>query len=736
MQSLTKRSNVLFKFRELAAARAGDLARVITAEHGKTVEDARGEVQRGLEVVEFACGAAHLMKGEASEAVATGVDSHSLRQPLGVAVGITPFNFPAMVPMWMYPLALACGNAFILKPSEKDPSASLLVAEWLAEAGLPDGVFNVVHGDVEAVKALLCHPGVDSVSFVGSTPVAKSIYETATAHGKRVQALGGAKNHAVVMPDADVDIAADAIASAAYGSAGQRCMAISAVVAVGPAGDALAEALDARVDAVQVGPGAEDGSDMGPLVTGAARDRVLSAIEAGVGEGADLRRDGRGLSVSGHDEGFWVGPTLFDRVTPEMSIYRDEIFGPVLVVLRAEDVRGRARPRQPQPVRQRRGDLHDGRPHRARVRVPRAGRHGRRQRADPGADGVLLVRRLEAVAVRRPARARARGRVLLHARQGRHGALARAAQRRRLRVPGPQVTLTQTRLAAVIFDCDGTLVDSEPLARVAWERSLAPHGYGIDDDEYAGLIGLPFLRVHGFFAERIPGLSAPDTFWESYSGELFGLIDTRLEVFSDALETVRGVRERGLAVAVASSSPRARLDRTLARAGLSDTFAVTVAGDEIARGKPAPDMFLAAAEQLGVEPARCAAIEDSPPGVAAGLAAGMHTVGIARDPADAAGLGDAHVVLDRLSADAVLAADDAGGHPRRSVSRQPSPSRSAANVQPASAATAATSIGASGSVASTMSADPGRTADSARRAFTAGSGQARPRASSVVFIRS
>jgi malonate-semialdehyde dehydrogenase (acetylating)/methylmalonate-semialdehyde dehydrogenase len=335
-QSLTKRAAVLFRFRELLAANAAELARVITAEHGKTLEDARGEVQRGLEVVEFACGAAHLLKGEKSESVATGVDSHSLRQPLGVAVGITPFNFPAMVPMWMFPLALACGNAFVLKPSEKDPSASLMLADWLAEAGLPDGAFNVVHGDKEAVDALLTHPGVASVSFVGSTPIARYVYETGTSHGKRVQALGGAKNHAVVMPDADVEIAADAIASAAYGSAGQRCMAISAAVAVGPAGDALAEALERRVDAVRVGPGAEDGSEMGPLVTGAARERVLGAIEAGVGEGADLRRDGRDVSVPGHEDGFWVGPTLFDRVTPEMTIYRDEIFGPVLILLRAD----------------------------------------------------------------------------------------------------------------------------------------------------------------------------------------------------------------------------------------------------------------------------------------------------------------------------------------------------------------------------------------------------------------
>ena len=404
---------------------------MITAEHGKTFEDARGEVQRGLEVVEFACGAAHLLKGEASEAVGTGVDSHSLRQPLGVAAGITPFNFPAMVPMWMFPLALACGNAFILKPSEKDPSASLLMADWLAEAGLPDGAFNVVHGDREAVEAILRHPGIASVSFVGSTPVAKFIYETATEHGKRVQALGGAKNHAVVMPDADVDIAADAIASAGYGSAGQRCMAISAVVAVGAAGDALAEALEARVDAVRVGPGAEDGSQMGPLVTGDARDRVVAAIEAGAAEGAELRRDGRGLDVPGHEDGFWVGPTLIDRVTPEMSVYRDEIFGPVLVLLRAETFDDALELVNSQPVRQRLGDLHRRRPHRARVRAARADRHGRRQRPDPGADGVLLVRRLEAVAVRRPARARPRGRALLHAREGRHGALARPGARRR-----------------------------------------------------------------------------------------------------------------------------------------------------------------------------------------------------------------------------------------------------------------------------------------------------------------
>ena len=334
---------MLFRFRELMAGRAADLARMITAEHGKTFEDARGEVQRGLEVVEFACGAAHLLKGEASEAVGTGVDSHSLRQPIGVAAGITPFNFPAMVPMWMFPLALACGNAFILKPSEKDPSASLLMAEWLDRGrAARRRVQRACTAAGETVEALLRHPGIASISFVGSTPVAKFIYETATAHGKRVQALGGAKNHAVVMPDADVEIAADAIASAGYGSAGQRCMAISAVVAVGAAGDALAEALEARVDALNVGPGAEADGQMGPLVTDAARDRVRGGDrDRGEQEGAELRRDGRGLSVEGHEDGFWVGPTLIDRVTPEMSVYREEIFGPVLVLLRADTSRRR-----------------------------------------------------------------------------------------------------------------------------------------------------------------------------------------------------------------------------------------------------------------------------------------------------------------------------------------------------------------------------------------------------------
>ncbi len=335
--SLSKRTAVMFAYRELLAARAGELAEIVTSEHGKTVDDARGEVQRGLEVVEFACGIAHLMKGEASEQISTRVDSTSYRQPLGVVVGITPFNFPSMVPMWMYPLAIACGNAFLLKPSEKDPSASVFMAELLAQAGLPEGVFSVVQGDRVAVDALLTHPEVDAVSFVGSTPVARHIYETATAHGKRAQALGGAKNHAVVLPDANLDVAADAIASAAFGSAGQRCMAISAVVTVGEeTAEALAAAVVERAQALKVGAGADPESEMGPLVTSDAQRRVTDYVDRGSAEGATVALDGRGLVVEGHEDGFFVGPTVLDHVTPEMSAYRDEVFGPLLVMLRAE----------------------------------------------------------------------------------------------------------------------------------------------------------------------------------------------------------------------------------------------------------------------------------------------------------------------------------------------------------------------------------------------------------------
>jgi malonate-semialdehyde dehydrogenase (acetylating)/methylmalonate-semialdehyde dehydrogenase len=333
--SLGRRTKIMFAFRDLVARHADELACLITREHGKVLADARGEVARGLEVVEFACGIPHLMKGDFSENVSQGVDCYSLRQPLGVAAGITPFNFPAMVPMWMFPVAIACGNAFVLKPSERDPSAANRLGELLAEAGVPPGVFNVIHGDKVAVDRLLEHPDVAAVSFVGSTEVARYVYETAARHGKRVQALGGAKNHMVVLPDADMDLAADAAVSAAYGSAGERCMAISVVVAVGEAADLLIPRVTERLDAIRVGDGSQDGVEMGPLVSRPHLERVRSYVDAGLAEGAVLVRDGRGLSVEGRPQGFFLGPCLFDRVRPAMKIYRDEIFGPVLGVTRA-----------------------------------------------------------------------------------------------------------------------------------------------------------------------------------------------------------------------------------------------------------------------------------------------------------------------------------------------------------------------------------------------------------------
>jgi len=336
--SLSARSKILFKFRELVNARIQELAEIMSDEHGKVLSDARGEVQRGLEVVEFACGIPQLLKGDYSDQVSTDVDVFSFRQPLGVVAGITPFNFPVMVPMWMHPIAIACGNTFVLKPSERDPSASMLVAQLWAEAGLPAGVFNVVHGDKEAVDALLDHPGVAALSFVGSTPIARYIHGRATANGKRVQALGGAKNHAIVLPDADLDFASDHLVAAAFGSAGERCMAISATVAVGAAGDALMEPLTAKASAVRVGPGREQSSEMGPVVTREARDRIVGYIDSGERQGAKIRVDGRGLRVPGHENGFFVGPTVIDEVTTQMDVYRDEIFGPVLSVLRADTV--------------------------------------------------------------------------------------------------------------------------------------------------------------------------------------------------------------------------------------------------------------------------------------------------------------------------------------------------------------------------------------------------------------
>ncbi len=331
-----RRARILDKFKAILWERGDQLAEAISAEHGKTHEDALGEVTRGLEVVEFAVGAPHLLKGEITENVGTNVDSHSLRQPLGVVAGITPFNFPCMVPMWMFPVALACGNTFILKPSERDPSASLLIAEWLTEAGLPAGVFNVIQGDKMAVDTLLSHPDVKAISFVGSTPIAKYIYETGTKNGKRVQALGGAKNHMLILPDADLDMAANALMGAAYGSAGERCMAISVAVPVTDAvADALIEKLVPKIDALKVGPASDRASDMGPVVTKAAQEKILGYIDKGEAEGAKIVVDGRGFKPpQGYEDGYFVGPTLIDNVTPDMTIWKEEIFGPVLSVVR------------------------------------------------------------------------------------------------------------------------------------------------------------------------------------------------------------------------------------------------------------------------------------------------------------------------------------------------------------------------------------------------------------------
>jgi malonate-semialdehyde dehydrogenase (acetylating)/methylmalonate-semialdehyde dehydrogenase len=336
--SLSERTKILFAFRELVNAHLDQIAGVISDEHGKVVSDAKGEAQRGLEVVEFACGIPQLLKGEYSDQASTGVDVFSFREPLGVVAGITPFNFPAMVPMWMYPVAIACGNTFVLKPSERDPSASVLMAELWQQAGLPDGVFNVVHGDKEAVDAILDHPDVQAVSFVGSTPIARYIHQGATAKGKRVQALGGAKNHAIVLPDADLEFAANHLVAAAFGSAGERCMAISAAVAVGGSADSLVEVVSRKANEVRVGYGRDEKSEMGPLVTPEARERILRLIDSGEKQGARITVDGRSLVVPGFESGFFVGPTVVDEVTTKMDVYNEEIFGPVLSVLRVDAV--------------------------------------------------------------------------------------------------------------------------------------------------------------------------------------------------------------------------------------------------------------------------------------------------------------------------------------------------------------------------------------------------------------
>ncbi|WP_436736915.1 CoA-acylating methylmalonate-semialdehyde dehydrogenase [Streptomyces sp. BBFR102] len=334
--SLAQRTTVLFTFRALLDQHREEIARLITAEHGKVHDDALGEVARGLEIVDLACGITVQLKGELSTQVASRVDVASIRQPLGVVAGITPFNFPAMVPMWMFPLAIACGNTFVLKPSEKDPSAALRLAELFAEAGLPDGVLNVVNGDKVAVDRLLEHPDVAAVSFVGSTPIARHIHATASAHGKRVQALGGAKNHMLVLPDADLDAAADAAVSAAYGSAGERCMAVSAVVAVGGIGDELVAKIKERAEKITIGPGHDPASEMGPLITAAHRDKVAGYVAGAAAQGAEVVLDGTGFTVEGYEKGHWIGLSLLDKVSTDSDAYRDEIFGPVLCVLRAE----------------------------------------------------------------------------------------------------------------------------------------------------------------------------------------------------------------------------------------------------------------------------------------------------------------------------------------------------------------------------------------------------------------
>ena len=460
--SLTRRTQVLFRFRQLLDERKEEIAALITAEHGKVLSDALGEVTRGLEVAEFACGIPHLLKGGFTENASTKVDVYSIRQSLGVVAVISPFNFPAMVPMWFVPVAIATGNAVVLKPSEKDPSAAIAIARLWTEAGLPDGVMNVVNGDKEAVDALFTHPDVKSVSFVGSTPIARYVYETGTAHGKRVQALGGAKNHMIVLPDADLDLAADAAVNAGFGSAGERCMAISALVAVEPIADELVAKITDRMGKLVTGDGTR-GCDMGPLVTAQHRDKVASYLDSGVADGATLVVDGREGDVDADGQGYFLRPTLFDHVERGMSVYDDEIFGPVLSVVRAKSYEEAAGADQLQPVRQRHRDLHQRR--RRGPALPERGRggHGRDQRPDPGPDGVLLLRGVEEQPVRRHPRPRHGGRALLHPRQGRHLPVAGPQPRRhRARLPPERLTRPSPRPRRVRGDRPGSRI---PVAR-------------------------------------------------------------------------------------------------------------------------------------------------------------------------------------------------------------------------------------------------------------------------------
>ena len=444
-----RRARIMFRLKDLLEQHIDELADLVSSEHGKTLADAKGEVVRGIEVVEFACGIPQLLKGEFSENVGTGVDLLSFRQPLGVCAGITPFNFPAMIPLWMFPMALACGNTFVLKPSEKDPSCPVRIAEIAKEAGVPDGVVNVVNGDKAAVDAILTHPDIAAVSFVGSTPIAEYVFKTGTGHGKRVQALGGAKNHMVVLPDADPEQVNDALIGSAYGSAGERCMAISVAVAVGKAGDRLIEDLAPRVRALKIGPSQEPGVEMGPLVTAQHRDKVRSYVDLGVEEGAELVVDGRDFTLEGfqgYENGYYLGGCLFDRVEPRHEDLPGRDLRPGARGGARARLRCRGRSGEQARVRQRHRDLHPRRRRRARLRPQRQHRHGRDQRADPGADGVPQLRRLEALAVRRPPHARPRGRALLHAPEGGDLALAdRHPRRRRVQDADHGVSATSGR---------------------------------------------------------------------------------------------------------------------------------------------------------------------------------------------------------------------------------------------------------------------------------------------------
>ena len=442
------RARIMMKFLDLAARHAEELATLISMEHGKTIPDALGDLQRGVEVAEFACGIPHLLKGEYTDGAGPGIDMYSMRQPLGVVAGITPFNFPAMIPLWKCAPAIACGNAFILKPSERDPSCPMRLAELFLEAGLPPGILNVVNGDKEAVDAILDHPDIAAVGFVGSTPIAQYVYSRATAHGKRAQCFGGAKNHMLVMPDADMDKAVDALIGAGYGSAGERCMAISVAVPVGEAAaDALVEKLIPRVEKLKVGLSTDREADYGPLVTKEALARVKGYIDIGVKEGASLKVDGRGFKMQGYENGYFLGGSLFDNVTKDMRIYKEEIFGPVLTVVRAKTYDEGLAPGQRSRIRQRHGDLHPRRRHGARLRLALPDRHGRHQRADPGAARLPHLRRLEALGLRRPEPARPGLGPLLHQDQDGDGALAHRHQGRRA-VLDPDDAVTDSAAAA------------------------------------------------------------------------------------------------------------------------------------------------------------------------------------------------------------------------------------------------------------------------------------------------